>query len=552
MGDTPLPAADERVDLYDTTLRDGTQRPGISLAVDDKLTIARRMDQLGVAFIEGGWPGANPKDTEFFARARDGELPLQHATLVAFGMTRGPDRACEDDRLLNALLDAGTSHVTLVGKSWGYHVDGALEVSREENLAMVTESVRYLREHGRTVFFDAEHFFDGHRRDGEYAREVALAAAEAGAHTVVLCDTNGGTMPWEVARIVQEQADAVSAHGAAIGLHFHDDGGCAVANTLLGVEAGLTRDGNTSAVQVQGTANGIGERCGNANLFSILADLQLKRGLQLVPPEELERLVDLSHHVAELINDPPPRSQPYVGTSAFAHKAGLHASAVAKSPDMYNHIDPSQVGNDMHLLVSELAGRSNIVLKARSFGLEVDDDQAAEVLKVVKEREQEGWTYEAADASFELLLRRTLGMLGDEPFHTQHFRVSVGGGAGTPAPGSPAPATDIPAEAILAVVVDGERNLGAGEGNGPVDALDHAFRNAINGSFEGLTSVHLVDYRVRVLEASSGTDAVTRVLVTSTDGHSSWTTVGVHPNIVEASWKALSDAYTYAILAARD
>ena len=544
MGDTPLPQGDEHVVLYDTTLRDGTQRPGISLTVDDKLTIARRMDQLGVAFIEGGWPGANPKDTEFFTRARDGELVLSTARLVAFGMTRGPHRACEDDRLLNALLEAGTDHITLVGKSWAYHVDDALEVSRDENLAMVTESIRYLREHGRTVFFDAEHFFDGHRRDGEYAREVALAAAEAGAHTVVLCDTNGGTMPWEVARIVREQADAVAGHGAEIGLHFHDDGGCAVANTLLGVEAG--------GVQVQGTANGIGERCGNANLFSILADLQLKRGLELVPAAELERLVDLSHHVAELINDPPPRAQPYVGTSAFAHKAGLHASAVAKSPDMYNHVDPSLVGNDMHLLVSELAGRSNVVLKARDLGIEVDDTQAAQVLEVVKQREQLGWTYEAADASFELLLRRTLGLLVDEPFHTQHFRVSVGGGTAAVSPNVPAPATDIPAEAILAVVVDGKRQLGAGEGNGPVDALDHAFRSAINGSFEGLARVHLVDYRVRVLEASSGTDAVTRVLVTSTDGHSSWTTVGVHPNIVEASWKALSDAYTYAILHADD
>lgn len=552
MGDAPLPEADERVVLYDTTLRDGTQRPGISLSVDDKLTIARRMDQLGVGFIEGGWPGANPKDTEFFARARDGELELATSQLVAFGMTRGPNRACEDDELLAGLVDAGTDHVTLVGKSWGYHVDDALQVSREENLAMVTESIQYLRDLGRTVFFDAEHFFDGHRRDGAYAREVVAAAAQAGAQTVVLCDTNGGTMPWEVARIVGEQRDAVAQHGAEIGLHFHDDGGCAVANTLLGVEAGLAGAAG-AAVQVQGTANGIGERCGNANLFSIVADLQLKRGLALVPPSELEQLVDLSHHVAELINDPPPRAQPYVGTSAFAHKAGLHASAVAKSPDMYNHIDPSQVGNDMHLLVSELAGRSNIVLKARELGIEVDGTQAAKVLDVVKQREQQGWTYEAADASFDLLLRRTLGLLDDEPFDTQHFRVSVGGGAGgNDSPHAPAPATDSPAEAILAVVVDGERKLGAGEGNGPVDALDHAFRSAINGSFEGLAQVHLVDYRVRVLEASSGTDAVTRVLVTSTDGHSSWTTVGVHPNIVEASWKALSDAYTYAILRSAD
>jgi 2-isopropylmalate synthase len=541
----PLPLdtdVSRAVDLYDTTLRDGTQRPGISLTVDDKLTIARRMDTLGVRFIEGGWPGANPKDTEFFARATaGGELPLVNATLVAFGMTRGPNRSVEQDVLLNALLDAGTSHITLVGKSWGYHVDEALQVSREENLAMVTSSIAYLRDHGRTVFFDAEHYFDGHRRDGAYAREVIAAAASAGAETVVLCDTNGGTMPWEVATVVDDQVAAMAALGATIGLHFHDDGGCAVANTLLGVEAG--------GLQVQGTANGIGERCGNANLFTITADLQLKRGLQLVAPAELERLVDLSHHIAELINDSPPRSQPYVGTSAFAHKAGLHASALAKAPDMYNHIEPAQVGNEMHMLVSELAGRSNVVLKARAFGLEITADQAAQVLAEVKRRAQDGWTYEAADASFELMLRRTLGLMGDEPFHTQHFRVSVGGGRARSgeAAGADAPA-ESPAEAILAVHIGGKRRLGAGEGNGPVDALDHAFRSAINGSFGSLDAVHLVDFRVRVLDTSSGTDAVTRVLVTATDGRSSWTTVGVHPNIVEASWKALSDAYTYAIV----
>jgi len=537
VADAPLPAPHAAVELYDTTLRDGTQRPGISLSVDDKLTIARRMDTLGVRWIEGGWPGANPKDTEFFARARDGELELSNATLVAFGMTRGARSSCEDDPLLNGLLEAGTSHVTLVGKSWGYHVDEALGVAREQNLAMVTESIAYLRSHGREVFFDAEHFFDGHRRDGAYAREVVAAAAEAGAACVVLCDTNGGTMPWEVAEVVRSQVDVLGDLGAQVGLHFHDDGGCAVANTLLGVEAG--------GVQVQGTANGIGERCGNANLFTLTADLQLKRGLELVPAEQLERLTDLSHHVAELVNDAPPRNQPYTGQSAFAHKAGLHASALAKAPDMYNHIDPLDVGNDMHMVVSELAGRSNVLLKAREFGLEIDPDEAAQVLAVVKEREAAGWTYEAADASFELLLRRTLGLLGEEePFDTQHYRVTVSGLRGI------VEQVEQPAEAILSVLVHGERKLGAGEGNGPVDALDHAFRSAINGSFPGLEQVHLSDYKVRILETSAGTAAVTRVLVTSSDGHRTWTTVGVDPNIVEASWRALSDAATYAILRA--
>ncbi|MDX1621318.1 MAG: alpha-isopropylmalate synthase regulatory domain-containing protein, partial [Nitriliruptorales bacterium] len=301
---------------------------------------------------------------------------------------------------------------------------------------------------------------------------------------------------------------------------------------LLGVEAG--------AGQVQGTANGLGERCGNANLFTILADLQLKRGLELVPPDKLERLTEISHIVAELVNQSPPSVQPYVGHTAFSHKAGLHASALAKSPDMYQHIDPVRVGNRQRLVVSELAGRSNIVLKAREFGLEVDDDQARRVLHEVKQREARGWTYEAADASFELLLRRILGLMGGEPFETQHYRVTVGGGA-TEA------LDEGPAEAILAVVVDGERKLGAGEGNGPVDALDHAFRSAVNGTWEALDRVHLADYKVRILEASQGTDAVTRVLVSATDGHDVWDTVGVHPNIVQASWLALSDAYTHAI-----
>jgi 2-isopropylmalate synthase len=534
VADAPLPPAEGGVELYDTTLRDGTQRPGVSLSVDEKLTIARRMDTLGVRWIEGGWPGANPKDTDFFARAADGELALDNATLVAFGMTRGAHRAPEDDVLLQGLLDAGTSHITLVGKSWGYHVDEALRVSREENLAMVTESIRHLRDQGRTVFFDAEHFFDGLRRDAAYATEVVIAAAEAGAECVVLCDTNGGTMPWEVATVVREHVDLLAPLGASVGLHFHDDGGCAVANTLLGVEAG--------ALQVQGTANGIGERCGNANLFTLTADLQLKRGLALVPAEQLERLTDLSHHVAELLNDSPPSNQPYTGRAAFAHKAGLHASALAKAPDMYNHIAPVEVGNTMHMVVSELAGRSNVVLKAREFGIEVDSDQAAQVLAVVKEREAAGWTYEAADASFELLLRRTLGLLGEEPFDTQHYRVTVSGDRGIVA------GVEEPAEALLAVVVGGERRLGAGEGNGPVDALYHAFGNAVNGTFPELVPVHLSDYKVRILETSSGTSAVTRVLVTSSDGHRSWTTVGVDPNIVEASWRALSDATTYAIL----
>jgi 2-isopropylmalate synthase len=548
-GDVSLPSATAGLDLYDTTLRDGTQREGVTLSVDDKLRVARRMDELAVAFIEGGWPGANPKDTEFFRRAAEGDLELEHATLVAFGMTRAPGKRADEDPLLQALLDARTSAICLVGKSWGYHVDEALSVPRAENLAMVADSVRHLRAEGRRVFFDAEHFFDGFARDEAYAREVVTAAAEAGAEVVVLCDTNGGVMPWDAAPIVH---DLVRQLPCGVGLHFHDDGGCAVANSLLGVEAG--------AVQVQGTANGLGERCGNANLFTIMADLQLKRGLQLVPPDRLERLTDVSHHVAELCNQSTPSVAPYVGHTAFSHKAGLHASALAKAPDMYQHIDPGDVGNRQRLVVSELAGRANIALKAKELGIDVSDDDARAVLAEVKRRESEGWTYEAADASFELLLRRITGMLdpADEPFRSRHYRVSVAGGTevrgASPDDGDVVvPAAEVSvdgrlAEAIIAVEVDGVRRLGAGEGNGPVDALDHAFRNAVNGTWPQLDRVHLSDYKVRILEAEAGTDAITRVLVTSTDGHEVWDTVGVHANVVEASWFALSDAYTHAIM----
>ncbi|MBS3941070.1 MAG: citramalate synthase, partial [Actinobacteria bacterium] len=366
---SPLPEPGPGLELYDTTLRDGTQREGVSLSVDDKLRVARRMDELGVAYIEGGWPGANPKDTEFFARAADGELALDSATLVAFGMTRGAGRPADADPLLQALVDARTDVICLVGKSWGYHVDEALGVPREENLAMVADSVRHLTGLGKRVFFDAEHFFDGLARDHDYAREVVAAAADAGAECVVLCDTNGGAMPWDVAEIV---GGLVRGLPTKVGLHFHDDGGCAVANSLLGIEAGATH--------VQGTANGLGERCGNANLFTIIADLQLKRGLQLIDPERLERLTEISHTVAELCNQTSPSMAPYVGHTAFSHKAGLHASALAKAPDMYQHIDPDEVGNRQRLVVSELAGRSNILLKAREFGLEVDDAQARAVL----------------------------------------------------------------------------------------------------------------------------------------------------------------------------
>lgn len=507
--------------LYDTTLRDGTQREGVNLSVDDKLKVARRMDDLGVHILEGGWPGANPKDTEFFARAADGELELRNAVLAAFGSTRHARNAVEDDPTLQALLDARTPIVCLVGKSWSYHVELALGVTREQNLEMVADSIRYLREQDREVVFDAEHFFDGYARDEGYARDVAVAAAEAGAACVVLCDTNGGAMPWDVQQVVSDMVDLLSCD---VGLHFHDDGGCAVANSLVGIEAGATH--------VQGTANGLGERCGNANLFTLLADLQLKRGRRLVDDDRLARMTTIAHAVAELTNQTPPSAQPYVGHGAFAHKAGLHASALARAPDMYQHIDPALVGNEQRLVVSELAGRATIAMKCRQLGVEIAEQDVATVLAEVKQRENEGWSYDAADASFELLVRRLVGDL-EEPFRLQHYRVTVG--------------SEDRSEAIVAVEVKGERRLGAGEGNGPVDALDHAFRNAVNGTWPALDRVHLADYKVRILEASHGTDAVTRVLVSTTDGEESWDTVGVDANIVQASWLALADAYLYAI-----
>lgn len=511
--------------LYDTTLRDGTQREGVNLTVDDKLKVARHMDELGVAYIEGGWPGAIPKDTEFFRRAA-AELKLDRALLTAFGATRRPYAAVEDDPTLAALLAASTPVVCLVGKASAYHVDEAMRIPRQENLAMVTDSVAWLVADGRRVFFDAEHFFDGWVWDRGYALDVVTAAAEAGAECVVLCDTNGGTMPWDVQRLVAEMVDRLPCD---IGVHLHNDGGCAVAGSLMAVRAGATH--------VQGTANGLGERCGNANLFTVLADLQLKDGRELVPPDRLARLTHLAHAVAELCNQAPPSAQPYVGSGAFTHKAGLHASALARADDTYQHVDPAQVGNAQRLVVSEMAGRTTILLKAAELGVDLDRATAQQVLEEVKRREADGWNYDAADASFELLLRRLTGELDDPPFVLEHFRVTLGGGT----PGEAA-------EAVVAVTVKGERRLGAGEGNGPVNALDHAFRNAVNGTWPKLDRVHLADYRVRILESSGGTDAVTRVLVTTTNGHTTWDTVGVHGNVVEASWLALADAYTYAIV----
>jgi 2-isopropylmalate synthase len=522
-------------DLYDTTLRDGTQREGISLTVADKLRVATLVDTLGVAYVEGGWPGANPKDTEFFAAAAAGDLVLERATLTAFGMTRRPGGDAATDPVLGALLDARTEVVCLVGKASGLHVTEALGTTLEEGVAIVADSVALLRAEGRRVFFDAEHFFDGHAQDRGFALAVVEAAAEAGAECVVLCDTNGGLLPDEVERVTRAVVGSLAGR-VQVGVHLHNDTDCAVANSLVALAAGATH--------VQGTVNGIGERCGNANLCSIIPNLKVKRGLDVVRDDDLRRLSPVAHEVAEVMNLVADPHAPYVGSAAFAHKAGLHVSALAKRADLYQHVDPATVGNTLRLLVSELAGRSTIVLKGRDLGLDLDGDAEAvgRILGRVKDLEHAGYTFEAADASFELLVRsETCGL--EERFRLESFRTIVE---------RREDGTTV-AEATVRLWVSGrdgewERRIGTGEGNGPVDALDHAFRAAAGDRFPVLARVHLADYKVRIVDANAGTGATTRVLITSTDGEREWETVGVSTNIIEASWRAMADAYTFGLL----
>jgi 2-isopropylmalate synthase len=511
--------------LYDTTLRDGTQQEGISLTVDDKIRVARTIDSLGVAFIEGGWPGANPKDTEFFKRAVSGELQLQRATLTAFGMTRRPNSDPASDPTLQALLAAETPAICLVGKSDILHVDVALRTGGDENLAMVASSIELLRAEGRRVLFDAEHFFDGYARDPQYALAVLDAAAGAGAECVVLCDTNGGALPGDVHDVVRTVVGRLGAQ-VDVGVHVHNDTDCAVANSLVSVQAG--------ARHVQGTANGIGERCGNANLMSLIPNLKLKLGLDVVGDTDLAHLTRVAHEVAEVMNLTPDPHAPYVGHAAFAHKAGLHVSALARRTDLYQHIGPERVGNSLRLLVSELAGRSTIVLKGRELGLDLESNRVAadRVLERVKLLEHIGYSFEAADASFELLVRAETGMLR-EYFRLESYRTIV----------ERRDDGSVVAEATVKVWVGDERLIGTGEGNGPVDALDQAFRAAVRTRLPAVTDMQLVDYKVRIIDPGAGSRATTRVLVRSTDGDAQWDTVGVSSNVIEASWKAMEDAY---------
>ncbi|MEO6712880.1 MAG: citramalate synthase [Mycobacteriales bacterium] len=517
---------DDSFHVYDTTLRDGAQREGLALTVEDKLKIARQLDALGVGFVEGGWPGANPKDAEFFRRAQT-ELTMVNAKLAAFGATRKAGIKAADDPQVAFLRESGAPVVTLVGKSWDLHVTDALRTTLEENLEMVRDTITHLRAEGQRVFFDAEHFFDGYRANPAYALEVVRVAAESGADVVALCDTNGGMMPGPLAEVVA----AVAATQARIGIHCHNDTACAVANTLAAVEAGATH--------VQGTANGYGERCGNADLFSVVAGLELKMGRRVLPPGKLAELLPVSHAIAEVANIAPDPHASYVGLSAFAHKAGLHVSAIKVAPEMYQHIDPRDVGNDMRLLVSELAGRATIVMKGKEMGLDLDDqpETVIRVIERVKELESIGYTFEAADGSFELLLREEMGE-GSRFFELESWRTIV----------ERRPNGDVVSEATVKLRAKGERIVATGEGNGPVNALDNALRTALGQLYPSLANLSLVDFKVRIVEGGGGTGAITRVLVETTDGTTEWDTIGVDQNIIAASWQALEDAVTYGLL----
>jgi 2-isopropylmalate synthase len=516
--------------VYDTTLRDGAQQEGLNLSVTDKLAIAAHLDELGVTYIEGGWPGANPKDTEFFARAQR-DLSLQRATLAAFGSTRRPGGRAADDPLTRALVDSGAPTVTLVAKSHVRHVESALRTTLAENLAMIRDTVSFLRGEGRQVFLDPEHFFDGYASDPAYALEVVRAAAEAGAAVIALCDTNGGMLPHQIGDVVSDVLDGT---GARLGIHCHNDTGCAVANSLAAVSAGATH--------VQGTINGYGERTGNADLLTVVSNLQLKLGMPVVDPARLQEGTRIAHAISEVTNIPHYSRQPYVGSSAFAHKAGLHASAVKVDPDLYQHTDPTAVGNDMRMLVSDMAGRASIELKGRELGYDLSGEKEllGRVVARVKDLEQRGYTFDAADASFELLLRGEVEGAPISYFDVESWRVI------TDSRGH-APDDDAPSEATVKLVAAGRRVVATGEGNGPVNALDHALRQAIAVSYPEVEKLELIDFRVRILDAAHGTDAVTRVLIETTDGTTSWETVGVAANIVEASWIALVDGVTYGL-----
>jgi 2-isopropylmalate synthase len=518
-----------QVQLYDTTLRDGAQMEGISLSVEDKVKITRKLDELGVHVIEGGWPGSNPKDVEFFARAHS--LSLRHAQLAAFGSTRHAGGKPEDDANLRALIEAETPVVTIVGKASDMQVREVLETTLEENLAMIADSVRFLKAHGRTVVYDAEHFFDGYFSDPAYALQCLKAAASAGVDSIALCDTNGGTVTSKLLEALGAAQDAVD---VSLGIHAHNDAGLAVANSIAAVEAGVT--------QVQGCANGYGDKCGNADLLTVIANLKLKLGLDVVSDEQLARLTEVSHYISEIVNLVPNPFQPYVGASAFAHKAGLHADGMIKNESSYQHVPAGVVGNEHRLLISELGGSRGLLEKVRAAGINVDltRDDARRVLQTVKEQESRGYQYEGAEASFELLVRRSLpGYI--PPFDLEDFWIVERRARGDHG-------REMQTEAMVKVRINGDVVQTAADGNGPVNALDAAVRKALVNRYPSLEAVKLIDYKVRIIDTAAGTGASVRVLIESTDGSHVCSTVGASTDIIEASWLALNDALEYWLL----
>ncbi|MFC5369537.1 citramalate synthase [Arcanobacterium bovis] len=526
----------EKVFVYDTTLRDGAQQEGMNLSVADKLALLPIIEAMGADYIEGGWPGAIPRDTEFFARVRAAN-PLQTAQLVAFGATCKVGVAPHDDPQIQALIASEAPILCLVAKSDIRHVEQALRTTGDENLRMITESVKYLRSLNREVMIDLEHFFDGFAFDPEYATSAAVAALSSGASWVILCDTNGGTLPSRIAATIGDLRNRLRDSGIDapnLGIHAHDDGGCAVANTITAVDAGCR--------QIQGTVNGYGERTGNANLITCVADLQIKTPYQLVTEVQLSNLSKVAYAVSEITNISPARRQPYIGVSAFAHKAGLHASAIRINPDLYQHIDPMVVGNDMRMLVSDMAGRASIELKAREFGIDLSSNKfaLAQITDRVKAAEAQGYTYDAADASFELLIREIV--FGERPcyFEIESWSTHVATQAHN--------VSQTYSEANVKIHAGGRRIMRIGEGVGPVDALDSALRTALKNVYPLLNSFELVDFKVRILDSTRGTAAITRVLITLKDDAGEWTTVGVGVDVIEASWEALIDGYICGLM----
>ena len=514
------------IKLYDTTLRDGAQRERISFSVSDKLKIAYELDKLGIHYIEGGWPGSNPKDAEFFERVQ--KLDLKHSRIVAFGSTRRKGVKPEDDSNLKALIDSGVPAVCIVGKCWNLHVERALRTTLEENLNMIGDSVAYLKSKGLEVLFDAEHFFDGYLEKPDFALAALKAAESAGADYLVLCDTNGGTMPDDVKRIVEEVKKETT---VPLGIHAHNDAECAVANSIIAIQAGVS--------QVQGTINGYGERCGNANLCSIIPALQLKLGIKVISDDQLKLLTEASHFVSEIANLSPYPQQPYVGHSSFAHKAGLHTSAVEREERGYAHIDPGLVGNIQRVVVSELAGKSTIILKAQELGIDLTDEphRVTDLLNRIKGLEHLGYQFEAADASLEILIRKSLG-IKPHFFKLERFRVTM----------EKREDGKVATEATIKLQVGGRTVIETAEGNGPINALDLALRKAIGTVYPALSDIELNDFKVRVLDEKTGTEAITRVLIESGDGQKTWGSIGVSENIIEASWQALIDSIEFGLM----